>query len=776
MIRKKVLGVGVSSATMLVEDTEASGKLCVLKRINVSLWDPEEVAETYNLYKSLTQAKIPSMVELQSVMLQDSFLNLVTPYYTGGDLESYLEDELRTSFDEAKAARWMLHIAKTVERAQELIGCCFYGLSADRIFFEDNEQGLRVGLPMPRQSYFKWLSERETLGVAVVREYPAEVVNTRRYDKKASDVWHLGLIGQKMLSARANYFNRSSEIRAIIDSMMESSVERRLGISGVVRKLTEFLSAGGPRRSLTSVASSRFATPHLGPMANPPPTEEHPADRGDGRSRHPRGHSARPSDAQGEQASPRRPRQRLPSNWHRHALEQFEELERLRGSPFCGKPRPRSPAPMTARRHRSVSPRMATSRSHSARGAITLPFSRSADAQAGLGTRNASVPVRTLAALAGKGNVTAAQYMRIQQMEEKRKRDALKQENETRRWKQVEMERAAQDAHRSHVDKMKVIRTKRGEETKSDIRKHIRQWKEQRPIKMDENVIVNDKGDISVFLPKNAPQVPSSAAALQTPLRTNGKENGFVASETEERGESANPTKSPQSSVCVLANARTPPSFVPKRVATSYQERGVSPHVPRTRPNPVVAAVSSAITSSGEGEMSSPSVGPSKRRHSDVVAGGGTPDARSKSRAAKSPQKSAAAQVNGDGPKPGPVVASGGSDGARLFASLDHSLKSLRESLSRLLKDRDLYHNTIRVVDAFVLRPEAERHHPQLNVLFINNLRRVLNDEGLLLAAVPLCAQLVALQNLLQASHAGTKQNAAMYHGASAEFVKDQTH
>ncbi|PWV07576.1 hypothetical protein C3747_100g71 [Trypanosoma cruzi] len=125
MIRKRVLGVGASSATMLVQDTEANGVLRVLKRINVSSWNAADVTETLEMYKTIARAKISYVAEVHMTMLQGYFLSLVITYYAGGDLESYLEDGSGSPFEESKVVRWLLVMARVVEQVQGLTGAIF---------------------------------------------------------------------------------------------------------------------------------------------------------------------------------------------------------------------------------------------------------------------------------------------------------------------------------------------------------------------------------------------------------------------------------------------------------------------------------------------------------------------------------------------------------------------------------------------------------------------------------------------------------------------------
>lgn len=771
MIRVKVLGVGVSSATMLVQESGESGKLSVLKRINVSSWSPEDISETQQLYKALTRQKIRYMVDLQKVTLQDSFLSIITSYYAMGNMETYLDDELRAPFSEMKVMQWMLAIANVIEQVQRVTGGCFYGLSLDRIFFCGSEPGLHVGLPMPRASYFKWLSERETLGVVLVREYPAEVLNGRQYDKKASDVWHLGLIGMKILSANTSYFNRSKDICALIDVMMDPSLEKRPTISDVVLKLKELLSAKGAQHSLASSLSSFFTSPvsfHRG-MQPTAPSTDCSVSHGDNRSSTTTVENANCGAPETRPAPLGRTRHVLPPNWHSHALQQFEELQRLNAATFYRKSVARSPyktlktdSTTAATRHtRSPSAGTAPSFLQGPQGASASSLVQRRGAQAcGPERRASSVLVRAVAP--GRQLRSSSAFRSVRSVQENGKRwiDGTRHEQEIKRSKKPELDVCGRTAPHANVGRVATARYRRDEGTKNDIRRHIMQWKEeQSAIKSECNVIVNDKGDISVFFPKSSPQVrppPPPPSQLQSAQKSN--DNVLLDTESEKRQENARnktptPLKNPTPNKLLL-------SVFPARVASTYRERGISPRVPQTRANSDCRLISSHHNKSLGGEEGRRRLVFDNSDRNDLFCHGSDKGSEMPSKFRSSVNGSAMQISDNDGKKSSSVISK--RQGCNcvcvdLLDSLDFSIKGLKLSIGKLLKDTTSYNKTLKVLETFAARPVVERSTTQFSVLFMNTIRKILDDDKLFFVVLPLCSQLMALEGFVR--HFNTRGN-----------------
>ncbi|ESL08154.1 hypothetical protein TRSC58_04147 [Trypanosoma rangeli SC58] len=754
MLRKKVLGIGASSATILVQDTVANGELRVLKRINVSSWKPSDVTGTYETYKVLLDAHVLSMVELHTVMLQGSFLNTVTTYYPRGDLEAYMEDGSKSPFDEATAVRWLLVIARAVEQVHQLGGGCFYGLSLDRIFFVDDTLEVRVGLPMPRLLYFKWLWDREALGAAVEREYPPEAVNEHRYEAKVSDVWHLGLVGMKLLSAHTSYFSRSTTLRSIIASMMEPSAERRLTLAEVVWELTKLVGGHNlpqlPKALVGPTSPGRCTAPvscGMTAQATAPSTDNSTADEANEKNGN---NVSYELPAQSEvlrtpNTTTRGARARLHSNWHRRAMEQFEELQRLNAS-SPGRSGACSP---TLRRSRSLSSGAGTPPPQSSRNkAATPPASRMLKTPARFTERNSRDSFDN-AATRSRTATDMVQNMLREQENELRRREALRQEQKARRWKQQEKEREALNAHQNHLDNMKKIRSNLDEETKHDIRRHINNWRKQRPLLPNGTVIVNKKDGVAVFAPKHGP--PPALAVSVT--KDHKKELAATTTLDSEGSKKTVPiptfASSRRPASVPVGLHLSPPRVVPSRCAAIYHESGVGPRTPKTRAMLVSTPppVGSALTSNdGFSTMS-----PKTTSHGSLIFPTGkelvgrSPVSLSSANLFDLPLAQRSNEVS---------QCTSGSNGlpreGSLLPSLNASVENLKNSLAELLANHDRYVEVIDVVNAFVVRPEADRCNPHLNVVFMNTLRSLLGNEQHFLAAAPLCAQLMALQGLLK--------------------------
>ncbi|KAF8283134.1 Flagellum attachment zone protein 20 [Trypanosoma cruzi] len=768
MIRKRVLGAGASSATMLVQDTESNGVLRVLKRINVSSWNAADVTETLEMYKTIARAKISYVAEVHMTMLQGYFLSLVITYYAGGDLESYLEDGSGSPFEESKVVRWLLVMARVVEQVQSLTGGYFYGLSPDRVFFADGEPGICVGLPMPRYLYFKWLMDREALGVAVEREYPPEVVNERKYKPMVSDVWHLGLLGMKMLSAHTSYSSRSSGIRSIISAMVEQSVDCRLTIAGVVRRLTEILDGQNAPRPF---ATQRSPTPSLGPdklksygaglYATAPSTEGSTGDENNGSNGNcincniPAKNEVAPAPNTSQRVS----RMRLQESWHRRAMEQFEELQRLNASSPVGRSRGCSP---TARSRRSRSAGVGLSQSTSAMDmASTAPSPQDIRIS---GQFQARSP-RSFSAKVTKGRTnptSVVQNALKQHMEEQRRRDAIWQGQETRRLRKQEKERALQNFHQNHVEKLRKIRSKRDEGTKNDIRMHIKQWRDQTRVLADENVIVNREGDVSVFVPKNGRPPPAAATTAPPPPMSSVGTLGRKDKEKDPLAVRAGESKElkevegipvlalPHRATSVPVGSRTtPPSMGPPRFAALYRESGVSPRVPQTRAKVVSTPPPVGTIRGTRGILSISSPRSANGRSLSFFAGAGAIEMPPPLLDPESILDTSVAQETEE-VDPFSLSNSGPRDETSLFFSLNGSIKALNESISSLLANHHKHWEVIVAMDKFLMRSEAERCNPRLNAVFMSTLRGILNDEQLFLAAAPLFVQLMALRGLLK--------------------------
>ena len=75
-------------------------------------------------------------------------------------------------------------------------------------------------------------------------------------------------------------------------------------------------------------------------------------------------------------------------------------------------------------------------------------------------------------------------------------------------------------------------------------------------------------------------------------------------------------------------------------------------------------------------------------------------------------------------------------------------MDGIRSALRTLLRNRDLYGDVMQEVAVFV--SQQARLSARANEIFMQRLRKLLPEDRLFYGAVPLCAQLVALEGLEQ--------------------------
>lgn len=248
MIRKRVLGVGVNSATLLVQDADDGNALRVLRRLNVSDWPKEDIDATVKLYETMKRksSSMPHVVHIYTVLLQNTFLNIVMGFCEGGDLADYLQNNKR-SFPEMTVFRWLLVLAQALKELQTKSDACFYGLALDHVFIDafSGEEGnsiparLRMGLPVSKRTYFTILDEKQRSGVALDAEYPPEVLKDRQYHPVLSDIWHLGKTGDQLLSmAKIPSSSRSPGAQRLLEKMLTRRVDNRPSIDQVITAMS----------------------------------------------------------------------------------------------------------------------------------------------------------------------------------------------------------------------------------------------------------------------------------------------------------------------------------------------------------------------------------------------------------------------------------------------------------------------------------------------------------------------------------------------------------
>ncbi|CCW68660.1 unnamed protein product [Phytomonas sp. Hart1] len=240
MIREKVLGMGIDSATLLVKDTESNDTLRILRRVSLLGCSDEDVSTAAEVYHKLQKLKFPGIVTIHTVLVQGSFLSVVADFCVCGDLNAYLEDNLRDLLPENQVIQWLLSISLVLQSLHRDAHYPFYGLSLERLFL-GNTGNILLGLPLPPFLYFKQITDRKNERVMLEKEYPPEALQMRWYHPNLSDVWHLGLIAQKLLSAQTQFSLRSSVMQQLVLKMMEPDLGKRMSLGEVIKSLQNII-------------------------------------------------------------------------------------------------------------------------------------------------------------------------------------------------------------------------------------------------------------------------------------------------------------------------------------------------------------------------------------------------------------------------------------------------------------------------------------------------------------------------------------------------------
>ncbi|CAC9503819.1 conserved hypothetical protein [Leishmania infantum JPCM5] len=82
------------------------------------------------------------------------------------------------------------------------------------------------------------------------------------------------------------------------------------------------------------------------------------------------------------------------------------------------------------------------------------------------------------------------------------------------------------------------------------------------------------------------------------------------------------------------------------------------------------------------------------------------------------------------------------------LSAVEWTIDGIRSTLRMLLRNRNLYGETMQEVALFISQPEEARLAARANEIFMKRLRKLLRDDALFFGAVPLCAQLAALEGL----------------------------
>jgi serine/threonine protein kinase len=322
MLRKKVLSVSPTKATLLVEES-ATGHLKVLRRVNTSSWSAAEVEEAQRLYGVLAQTPIPVLVETDNVVFQSAYLNVVTPHFAKGELASHVRASPQQPPTDAQIARWIHVIALGIQSVHRL-GFVHGALKLTKVYLTDDRgaAGIVLGSPLPLPLYREALdnarahaggggmgsadgqhhsqrhfyNDDENRGGGALHHgasggvssstslhsnisinslelnYPPEVLhsaaNRELHYTAQSDVWHLGAMLMALAAAHGQLQHRSSELHSLVNDMCDDVPDRRVTLPEIIRRLVAVQSAGAPR--LVSTAAPTTTT-----TIEAPPPHQH---------------------------------------------------------------------------------------------------------------------------------------------------------------------------------------------------------------------------------------------------------------------------------------------------------------------------------------------------------------------------------------------------------------------------------------------------------------------------------------------------------------------
>eukprot|EP00796_Vickermania_ingenoplastis_P008257 gene8257-5777_t len=803
MIRKKVLGVGVNSATLLVQDADAGNALRVLRRVNVSDWTTEDTTSAMMLYERMKDASahMPHVVTIHAVLLQNGFLNVVSGYCEGGDLTEYLQASNR-SFSEPTLFRWLLLVAQALKELQTKVKSCFYGLALDHVLIEayynvepPTPARLRVGLPVPPHSYFTLVAEKKRNNVPVAAQYPPEVIEKGTYHPQLSDVWHLGKTAEELLSlVKLPATACTSGAQRLLERMTAARPEDRPNVDQVITAMSVLahleaseaplrppgtigsnsstslpsaseVAATRPRRRVTTAdwtAAAKDAdatTPiveRLSPGATAPAGETPP----------------RPvSPRAAARCSPRRVPERGRSNsWHRGAMEKMEELERLNSSPKTGHGDSQG-------RHGMLS----------ARGGLTdrdAPGHRSRRGGGGASAQRYIDAVMDLHI--NTGTTVPFQYNReergkmdnntrvISQMlgEEKRPAATAATPSRPAAASTAAGEGRTKTPRRPHPKGLGApfsYPTKSGEMTKQpvnallvfedadevrtkDIKKCIKKWQANTQEKEEkhEHYVVTGSDGVFIYTPIPHRRPPESPRDVVAQKKKNEKIPVSIAVPTGPPP----PEPKPSNRANPAAATTTPRSHDAPQEKEAVTPASHTPLRAMNTPRPRELAPSAHEPPRGYADMSSGGAGSrlaaaTPRRHgmqqSESAQLSKTPHAhhRHADHGEPAPQERTPHRPRAHRSQESAAVPNSP-------AVMEWVVDSIRSSIRSLVKDRTRYGEVMLEVAAFVRKSEAERLSPEENGRLVRRLQSKLQlqDEKSRDAAISLCSQLVALEGL----------------------------
>ena len=266
MQRKKVLSIGASSATMLVQDTTAN-ELRVLIRFNVSGWEEEDSQCAADLYRVVHRAQQPDSVlgrctlPIYSIAVQNAFINVVCCYAPRGSLHAFLLSAL-CALPPSQCVSWALDIAQGL-LAVHALGFPHCHITSGNVFLQEDGH-VRLGLPKPKKIFLaKYESDKSAKDSdpEFAERYPPELLNNNIFLDAASDTWALGRLFQEMCGTAT----KDSRVFSVGCALCVEDADQRIGVQKAIELLEQVVSS--PLRTTVSGTamsdgSSRYGDAH----------------------------------------------------------------------------------------------------------------------------------------------------------------------------------------------------------------------------------------------------------------------------------------------------------------------------------------------------------------------------------------------------------------------------------------------------------------------------------------------------------------------------------
>ena len=302
-----MLGIGAASATMLVEDTGAQ-ELRVLKRINVSGWEPSESQRIADVLLQIAQVSNstmfgtrPSLITVHSVTVQNAFVNVLSEYFTEGDLGSLL-NKTSTPLSATACLNYTNDIALGL-REIHLMGISHCCVQLDRVYVREPQVSVCLGLPSVPKLYLQRAESHlggspptSPLSSRITESIPPELLAAHRSGHVSDvpitmciDLWHLGYIVKQLIHHRRTPGDVLApkedvlldRLRSLSDALLSEDPTQRPAIEHVIERVQSIAQMTHSKLHNTSMQSPNSSSSNLNRSrgsAAPGASQSHPRD------------------------------------------------------------------------------------------------------------------------------------------------------------------------------------------------------------------------------------------------------------------------------------------------------------------------------------------------------------------------------------------------------------------------------------------------------------------------------------------------------------------